>query len=145
MRICSKDGCNRKHTAQGLCNTHYQQMKKQGENKYNETRLERVYGGMKADERERIQAQPCTLCGYRKARRRWGTGCPHHHDEITKQCSQCYLFNSCSACHRTAQDYAELEDGHIPQARNPERIEAMIWLYSDVMEFPQHILDHYDV
>ena len=51
--------------------------------KYNETRLERVYGGMKADEREAMKKLPCTLCGYYHSARRWGTQCPHHHDEIT--------------------------------------------------------------
>ena len=112
---------------------------------YNENRLERVYGGMKADERERMKAQPCCFCGAKKATRRWGTGCPHHdHDVVTAHCSQCYLFNSCSFCHRNAQRYAELEDGHIPWARHPDRIASMLWLYSDEMEFPEHIMDFYD-
>ena len=112
---------------------------------YNENRLERVYGGMKADERDRMKALPCTFCGYHIATRRWGTGCPHHdHDEITEHCSQCYLFNSCAYCHRSAHRYAELEDGHVPWARHPERIANMLWLYSDELQFPEHIMDHYD-
>ena len=112
---------------------------------YNETRLDRVYGGMNHDERERIKAQPCTFCGKPRATRRWATGCPHHHDEITEQCSQCYMFNSCAYCHRNALRYAELQPGHVPWARHPERIKNMLWLYSDEMEFPEHILDYYGI
>ena len=119
--------------------------KRPKQSEYNENRLERVYGGMKQDERERMKAQPCHFCGAARATRRWGTGCPHHHDEVTAQCSQCYLFNSCSMCHRSAESYTRLEDGHVPYARHPDRIESLLWLYSDLMEFPEHIMEHYGV
>ena len=119
--------------------------KRPKQSEYNENRLERVYGGMKQDERDRLKAQPCTFCNYHIATRRWASGCPHHDDEVTAQCSICYLFNSCSFCHRTAHRYAELEDGHIPYARHPERIERLLWLYSDELDFPSHIMEHYDV
>ena len=111
--------------------------------RYNENRLERVYGGMNAQEREWTKSQPCTFCGAKEAVSRWASGCPHHHDRLTTKCSQCWMFNSCDKCHSLIKQYTKLK--HVPKARNPERVERILDAYQDEYDFPEFILDHYDL
>ena len=82
-RLCTRDGCNRKHTAKGLCNTHYILTYAKNRNGTSpNTRL-----------KYRLGNWPCQVCGYGKMRSHVHRIIPkgiYHPPNIVAVCVRCH-------------------------------------------------------
>lgn len=72
-RLCTIDGCSRKHVAQGMCSTHYVAARKSGELQ----KLDNSHLHMLTDTRPESKTATCSICGpvdIRQAGKYWACG-----------------------------------------------------------------------